>query len=298
MPGGTRAFTVNGPDPYRAQGGAPTGQGGGPSYGRRPGAGGGQRDGGQRDGGQRDGGQPYPAYQAAGGYGESYEPGGYGSYNDDAPYGDDSYGEGNGYGPYADDNVAVYRAGQSSVPPAGPRLHWKELLSGIVLRPGQTFWQTRDHTVWGPALIVTFVYGLIAVFGFDSARSDMLHSTLSTSIPWMVTTGIAVVLCGLTLGAVTNTLARQLGGDGAWAPTVGLAMLVTSVTDVPRLLFALFLGGGNSFVQLLGWLTWIACGVLMTSMVAKSHDLPWTKALGACSIQLVALLCLFKLPLI
>jgi hypothetical protein len=33
-------------------------------------------------------------------------------------------------------------------------------------------------------------------------------------------------------------------------------------------------------------------------MVAKSHDLPWPKALGAASIQLIALLVLFKLPVI
>jgi hypothetical protein len=196
------------------------------------------------------------------------------------------------------DNVATYRAGQSAAPPAGPRLHWKELLSGIVLRPGRTFWQMRDHTLWGPALTVTFLYGLLAVFGFDAARSDVLSATLSASIPWVVTTGIAVVMSALTLSAVTNTLARQLGGDGAWAPTIGLAMLITSLTDVPRLFFALFLGGGNGFVQLLGWLTWLACAVLLTSMVGKSHDLPWVKALGASSIQLIALLMLFKLPLI
>jgi hypothetical protein len=211
------------------------------------------------------------------------------------PYGGESYGN---EPPYGDDNVATYRAGQTAAPPAGPRLHWKELLRGILVRPGRTFWQMRDHTVWGPALIVTFVYGLLAVFGFDAARSDVLHSTLTASVPWVLTTGVTVVLCGLTLGAVTNTLARQLGGDGAWAPTIGLSMLVTSLTDAPRLLFAIFLGGGNSFVQLLGWLTWFACAALLTSMVAKSHDLPWLKALGASSIQLVALLILFKLPLI
>jgi hypothetical protein len=194
--------------------------------------------------------------------------------------------------------VATYRAGQSAAPPAGPRLHWKPLLSGILLRPGRTFWQMRDHTMWGPALTVTFLYGLLAVFGFDAARNDILDATLSASVPWVVTTAIAVTLCGLMLSAVTNTLARQLGGDGAWAPTIGLALLITSLTDAPRLLFALFLGGGNSFVQLLGWLTWLACAALMTSMVGKSHDLPWHKALGASSIQLVALLMLFKLPLI
>jgi hypothetical protein len=200
--------------------------------------------------------------------------------------------------PASYDNVATYRAGQTTAPPTGPRLPWKALLNGIILHPGRTFWQMRDHPMWGPALTVTFVYGLLAVFGFDTARHDVLNATLSTSIPWVLTTGIAVLLCGLTLGAVTNTLARQLGGDGAWAPTVGLAMLVTSLTDAPRLFFALFLGGADSFVQLLGWLTWFACAALLTSMVSKSHDLPWLKALGAASIQLVALLILFKLPLI
>jgi hypothetical protein len=224
-----------------------------------------------------------------------------------APYGDeDAYGHGGGPGPgghggpAADDGyvATTYRAGQTTATPAGPRLHWKDLLRGIVLRPGPTFWQMRDYQVWGPALTVTFVYGLLAVFGFDAARSDVLHSTLTASIPWMLTTAVAVVVSGLVLGAVTNALARQLGGDGAVAPTIGLAMLVTSITDSPRLLFAMFLGGGNAFVQLLGWATWIACGALLTSMVAKSHDLPWGKALGAASIQLVALLVLFKLPVL
>ena len=230
---------------------------------------------------------PYPSHE---GGAPSYDASSYDRGRHDRPGYEDA--------PFGGDNVATYRAGQATAAPATPRLHWKELLSGIVLRPGRTFWQMRDHTVWGPALIVTFVYGLLAVFGFDAARSDVLNSTLSASIPWVLTTAIAVVLCGLTLGAVTNTLARQLGGDGAWAPTIGLAMLVSSLTDAPRLLFALFLGGGNSFVQLVGWVTWIACAALLTSMVAKSHDLPWLKALGAASLQLVALLMLFKLPLI
>jgi hypothetical protein len=156
----------------------------------------------------------------------------------------------------------------------------------------------RDYQVWAPALTFTFVYGLLAVFGFDAARADVINATLSNSVPWVISTAIAVIISGLMLGAVTNALARQLGGDGAWAPTISLAMLITSLTDAPRLLFAIFLGGGNSFVQLLGWITWIACAGLLTSMVSKSHDLPWPKALGAASIQLIALLVLFKLPVI
>ncbi|MFJ6573746.1 YIP1 family protein [Streptomyces sp. NPDC091292] len=189
----------------------------------------------------------------------------------------------------------TYRAGQASAPPAGPPLHWKELLSGIVLRPAPTFLRMRDYTMWGPALIVTFLYGLLAIFGFDGAREDVINATLSTAIPYVLTTGIALVLSAFVLGVVTHTLARQLGGDGAWQPTVGLSMLIMSITDAPRLLFAMFLGGDASFVQLIGWATWIGAGVLFTMMVSKSHDLPWPKALGASAIQLIALLSIIKL---
>ncbi|MFF3745886.1 Yip1 family protein [Streptomyces kronopolitis] len=189
----------------------------------------------------------------------------------------------------------TYRAGQTTAPPAGPKLHWKQLLSGIVLRPDATFWQMRDHAVWAPALLVTFVYGLLAVFGFDKAREDVLNATLSNSIPWVLITAVMFIIGSLILGTVTHTMARQLGGDGAWQPTIGLAMLIMTITDAPRLLFAMFLGGDSTLVQVLGWLTWLATGYLLTSMVSKSHDLPWPKALGASAIQLVALLALLKL---
>ncbi|MDN3294377.1 Yip1 family protein [Streptomyces ficellus] len=200
------------------------------------------------------------------------------SINDDA-----AYGEG-----------ATYQAGAAPAP-AGPRLPWKQLLSGIVLRPGPTFWQMRDHAVWGPALIVTFLYGLLALFGFDQAREEAINATISTAIPYVLVTGVMFVVGGLILGAVTHTLARQLGGDGGWQPTIGLSMLIMSMTDAPRLVFALFLGGENTLVQIIGWLSWLAAGALFTSMVRTSHDLPWPKALGASAIQLVALLSLIKL---
>ncbi|WP_299529981.1 YIP1 family protein [uncultured Streptomyces sp.] len=196
---------------------------------------------------------------------------------------DDPYGDGN-----------TYRAGQAAQP-AGPRLHWKQLLSGIVLRPAPTFLRMRDHAVWGPALILTFLYGLLALFGFDEAREDAINATLSTAVPYVLFTGVAFVIGGLVLGAVTHTVARQLGGDGSWQPTVGLSMLIMSLTDAPRLVFALFLGGENSLVQVVGWITWLAAGALFTSMISKSHDLPWPKALGASAIQLVGLLTLIKL---
>jgi hypothetical protein len=153
----------------------------------------------------------------------------------------------------------------------------------------------RDHTVWGPALIVTFLYGLLAIFGFDEAREEAINATLSSAIPYVLTTGVAVVIVGLILGSVTHTLARQFGGNGSWAPTVGLSMLIMSLTDAPRLFVALFMGGTEPVVQVLGWVTWVASGLLFTMMVSRSHDLPWPKALGASAVQLAALLVLIKL---
>ncbi|MET9912271.1 Yip1 family protein [Streptomyces sp. NPDC006476] len=256
--------------------------------------------------------QPYP-YQGQGqGNRQGQYGGGYGGGRDEPEYfGDGGYAPQGGPDPYAANNPGhtqsfsvgedpynqgeTYRAGSAPAGPIGPRLHWKDLLRGIVLAPNQTFLQMRDYTMWGPALVVTFFYGLLAVFGFDGARSDAINATLSNAVPIVLTTAVAMVISAFVLGVVTHTLARQLGGDGAWQPTVGLSMLIMSITDAPRLVFAMFFGGDATFVQALGWATWVAAGALLTMMVSRSHDLPWPKALGASAIQLIALLSIVKL---
>ncbi|MFE0510291.1 Yip1 family protein [Streptomyces sp. NPDC058964] len=265
--------------------------------------------------------QPYPQQRPQYGGGAQWQqanggyPGG-GRAGDGPEYFGDDYGGHPGQGgtpdPYAANNPGhtqafsinedpyqqsgTYRAGSAApAGPTGPCLHWKDLLRGIVFAPNQTFLRMRDYTMWGPALIVTFLYGLLAVFGFDTARSDAINATLSNAVPIVLTTAVAMVLSSFILGVVTHTLARQLGGDGAWQPTVGLSMLIMSITDAPRLVFAMFFGGDAGFVQLLGWATWVAGGALLTLMVSRSHDLPWPKALGASAIQLIALLSIVKL---
>ncbi|MGV9344431.1 Yip1 family protein [Streptomyces spiralis] len=262
--------------------------------------------------------QPYPQQQpqyGGGGPGAGPWPqangGGYGGHGEPEYFGDGGAHPQGGPDPYAANNPGhtqafsigedpynpgeTYRAGSAPAGPIGPRLHWKDLLRGIVLSPQQTFLQMRDYTMWGPALIVTFLYGLLAVFGFDGARQDAINATLSNAVPIVLVTAVAMVISAFILGVVTHTVARQLGGDGAWQPTVGLSMLIMSLTDAPRLLVALFLGGDAGFVQLLGWATWVAGGALLTLMVSRSHDLPWPKALGASAIQLIALLSIVKL---
>lgn len=254
------------------------------------------------------GGSPWPQPHAGqGGYGGQ---GGHGGHGEPEYFGDGGYPPGVPHDPYAANNPGhtqafsiddpysqgeTYHAGAAPAGPVGPRLHWKNLLKGIVLSPQQTFLQMRDYTMWGPALVVTFLYGLLAVFGFDGARADAINATLSNAVPIVLTTAVAMVLSAFVLGVVTHTLARQLGGNGAWQPTVGLSMLIMSLTDAPRLVFAMFAGGDAMFVQILGWATWVAGGALLTMMVSRSHDLPWPKALGASSIQLIALLSIVKL---
>jgi hypothetical protein len=297
--------------PYGQQAQAPHGtNGGGPAYGY-PQAGAPQYGPGP---GQRPyGGGPRPPYGAAP---RPYGAGGPGGPDHGEPeyFGDDpqgGYAQGPGADPYASNNPGhtqafslgedpytqgeTYHAGQAPAPPTGPRLPWKDLLRGIVLSPDQTFLRMRDYTMWGPALVVTFLYGLLAVFGFDKARSDVLDATLSSAVPLVLTTAVAMVLSSFILGVVTHTLARQLGGNGAWQPTVGLSMLIMSLTDLPRLVVAMFAGGDASFVQILGWVTWVAAGALLTMMVSRSHDMAWPRALGASAIQLAAILSIVKL---
>ncbi|MFG1666294.1 Yip1 family protein [Streptomyces sp. Y7] len=286
------------PPPPQQPHGGPGGGGGGWPQANRGGGQGGYGHGGHGHGGHGHGGQGH---------------GGQGNHGEPEYFGDGGYphGAGGAPDPYAANNPGhtqafsvgedpytqggTYQAGSAPAGPIGPRLHWKALLRGVVLSPAQTFLQMRDYTMWGPALIVTFLYGLLAVFGFDTAREDAINATLSNAIPIVLTTAVAMVVSSFVLGVVTHTLARQLGGDGAWQPTVGLSMLIMSLTDAPRLIFAMFAGGDAPLVQALGWATWLAGGALLTLMVSKSHDLPWPKALGASAIQLIALLSIVKL---
>ncbi|QKW20667.1 YIP1 family protein [Kitasatospora sp. NA04385] len=251
-------------------------------------------------------GEPYPyGGQDGHGYGQDgyghdgYGQGGQGGYDGYDGYeqgGHDGYGRG-GYEQGPADNVAVYRAGGQAAPhTGGPRLPWRQLLVGIYRSPGATFDRMRDHQVWLPALCVSLLYGVLAVFAIDSTYDQVVHSTFAVALWALGGAALGFTLAGGVLSAVTYALARQFGGDGPWQSTVGLAALISWTTDAPRLLLALFLPVGNPVVQAVGWATWVGCAVLLTVMVRRIHDLPWGKAAGAAAVQLLALLVLIKLP--
>ncbi|MFF7994131.1 Yip1 family protein [Kitasatospora xanthocidica] len=256
-PGSTRAFPTG--DPYA---------GGGPQ--------------GYYDQGQ---------YPDQGQYGQ-YPPDGYGQ---QPPYEQPPYEQ--QQPPYGQDNVAVYRAGgQSSPHVAGPRPQWRELFVGLFRSPTAMFDRTRDHQVWLPALTVSLLYGALAVLGIGLTHDDIVNSTFTVALTGIVAAAIGFTVAGALFGAVTYGLARQLGGDGPWKSTVGLAALIGWLTDAPRLLLDLVLPSGSAVVQVVGWATWGLCAFLLTSMVRRLHDLPWGKAAAASALQLLALLVLIKLP--
>lgn len=215
---------------------------------------------------------------------------------------DDGYGQRPPYGqepqpPYGQDNVAVYRAGGQSAPHvSGPRPQWRELVTGIFRSPTAIFDRTRDHQVWLPALTVSMLYGALAVLGIGLTHDDIVNSTFSVALTGLLAAAVGFTLVGGIFGAVTYALARQLGGDGPWKSTVGLAALIGWLTDAPRLLLDLVLPSGSAVVQAVGWATWMLCAYLLTTMVRRVHDLPWGKAAAAAAVQLVALLVLIKLP--
>ncbi|MFD8482305.1 Yip1 family protein [Kitasatospora sp. NPDC059673] len=242
--------------------------------------------------------QPYDDGAHQGAYGAPYDPYGGANAGADGYYQqqyDQQYAQQGGYP--VEDNVAVYRAGGQAAPHlGGPRLPWRELLAGIYRRPSATFDRMRDHQVWLPALSVSLLYGVLAVFALDSTYDEVVHSTFAVALWAIAAAAVGFTVAGGILSAVTYALARQFGGDGPWQSTIGLAVLVSWTTDVPRLLLALFLPADNLVVQAVGWATWVGCAALLTILVRRIHDLPWGKAAGAAAVQLIALLVLIKLP--
>ncbi|MEU9042638.1 MULTISPECIES: Yip1 family protein [unclassified Kitasatospora] len=243
---------------------------------------------------------PHQGYYDQGQYPDQGQQPPYGQppYQQEAPYGHGPYGQDqHGQDPYGQDNVAVYRAGGQSAPHvAGPRPHWRELFIGLFRSPTAMFDRTRDHQVWLPALTVSLLYGSLAVLGIGLTHDDIVNSTFTVALTGIVAAALGFTVAGAVFGTVTYALARQLGGDGPWKSTVGLAALIGWLTDAPRLLLDLVLPSGSAVVQVVGWATWALCAFLLAGMVRRLHDLPWGKAAAASALQLLALLVLIKLP--
>ncbi|UGQ15114.1 YIP1 family protein [Yinghuangia sp. ASG 101] len=187
--------------------------------------------------------------------------------------------------------------GQPYTPVATARpLVWQEVLSGLATRPLATLERARDQAFWWPALIVSAICGVLAMIANDTARDQVLSTTLSTSVPAILLSAVLVPAFCVVLGWVSTMLARSLGGNGDAGPFITLAALVTWLADAPRLLVSLFAHDDNSALFTLGLATFALTAWLLTAAAMRVHELPWPRALGAVSVQLIALLVSLKLP--
>ncbi|HSA50678.1 MAG TPA: Yip1 family protein [Yinghuangia sp.] len=188
--------------------------------------------------------------------------------------------------------------GQPYAPPAAPArpLIWQEVLSGLATRPLSTLDRARDQAFWWPALIVSAICGVLAMIANDTARDQILTSTLSTSVPAVLISAVLVPAFLLVLGWVSTILARSLGGNGDAGPFITLAALTTWLADAPRLVVSLFANDENTALFALGLASLALTAWLLTAVAMRVHELPWPRALGAVSVQLIALLVALKLP--
>jgi hypothetical protein len=206
-------------------------------------------------------------------------------------------------GPGGSSPGTVYRAGQpyDSAPPvyAPParRLIWQDVLRGLVTRPTATLDAARDQAFWWSALAISAICGVLAMVANDAARDQVVTSTLSTSVPAVLITALLVPAFCAVLGWVSNMLAQTFGGNGEAGPFITLAMLVTWVTDAPRLVIALFAPDDSPVVLGVGLLTFAATAWLLAATARSVHELTWGRAFGAVSVQLIGLLLVLKLPI-
>ncbi|MET9290412.1 Yip1 family protein [Streptomyces sp. NPDC003077] len=191
------------------------------------------------------------------------------------------------------------RPNRSGQPPAQPsprrrRLWWHRLILGLWHRPVEVLDEARDRGAWSAAVMLCVVSGAL---GALTAR-DIQAQWAVAQRPALALAGLAiagVLIASLVLGAVTQAIARILGGNGRFSPTVSLFIVVFWVTDLPRLAIATWLPTDSTLVQAATWATWGFGYALAILLVRGQHHLPTHKAAAAVTIQMLAALTLLRL---
>ncbi|MFG2224031.1 YIP1 family protein [Streptomyces sp. NPDC048644] len=181
-----------------------------------------------------------------------------------------------------------------SHPPERRRLWWHRLILGLWYRPVEVLDEARDRSAWSAALLLSLISGCIGVLSADAFHGQ-----------WAADHGAALQLVGLAvgcvllasfaLGAVTHAIARTLGGNGRFAPTASLFIVLFWVTDLPRLAIASWLPSDSTFIQAATYTTWGFGYVLAVLLIRGQHHLPTHKAAAAISVQMLAALALLRL---
>ncbi|MFG2889812.1 YIP1 family protein [Streptomyces sp. NPDC048248] len=174
------------------------------------------------------------------------------------------------------------------------RLWWHRLILGLWYRPVEVMDEARDRSAWSAAVLMCLISGGIGVLTVEAFRQQWsANRTMALQLAGLAEAG--VLAASFALGAVTHAIARTLGGNGRFAPTASLFIVLFWVTDLPRLALAALLPAGTTFVQAATWTTWGFGYVLAVLLIRGQHHLPTRKAAAAVSVQMLAALALLKL---
>ncbi|GAA3190999.1 MULTISPECIES: Yip1 family protein [Streptomyces] len=178
--------------------------------------------------------------------------------------------------------------------PERRRLWWHRLFLGLWYRPVEVLDEARDRSAWSAAVVLCLVSGVVGVLSADAFQGQWAADP-SAALKLMGLAVGCVLAASFALGAATHAIARTLGGNGRFAPTASLFIVLFWVTDLPRLLLATWLPPQATFVQALTWTTWGFGYVLAVLLIRGQHHLPTHKAAAAISVQMLAALALLKL---
>ncbi|MBT2387080.1 YIP1 family protein [Streptomyces sp. ISL-11] len=177
--------------------------------------------------------------------------------------------------------------------PRGPL--WHRLIFGLWYRPVEVLDEARDRSVWGTAAFLCLLCGALGTVGKDSFRGQWRVSPTLALEAMAIADGV-LLLASLLLGVVTQAIARRLGGNGKFGPTVTLFVVLFWATDLPRLALDAWLPGDSFPVRAAAWITSAFGYAFAALLIRGQHHLPTHKAVAAVSIQMLAAVALLKFP--
>lgn len=192
--------------------------------------------------------------------------------------------------------MPVTTAPPPPVPDAQPRkLLWHRLIFGLWYRPVEVLDEARDRSVWGAAAFLSLLCGALGTLANDSFWVQWGVSPL-LALEAMAIGSLVMMLASLLLGAATHAIARRLGGNGRFAPTASLFVVLFWASDLPRLILDTWLPAGSVPVRAAASVTAAFGYALATLLIRGQHHLPTHRAVAAVSLQMLAAVTLLKFP--
>lgn len=183
-----------------------------------------------------------------------------------------------------------------SAPPGAKRrrLWWHRLILGLWYRPVEVLDEARDRGAWSAAVLLSLIGGALGLLNSGSFREQWVNGR-RMALELAGAAEVGVLFASIGLGMVTHAIARTLGGNGRFRPTVSLFIVLFWVTDLPRLALAFVLPEEHPVARAVALTTWGFGCALAVLLIRGQHHLSTLRALGSVTVQMLASLALLKL---